>query len=122
LLIAPKWMSAIDRITPVRALGLGFLLSAVNPKNLAMCAAAGVAVAGGALSDTGKIVAVAVFTVLAASTVAIPVLAYAVAAPRIRGPLDRLKTWLERHSSAVMGALLLVIGVVLIGKALGGPT
>src|SRR5664279_3391834 len=32
----PKWMTAIDSFTPVKSLGLGFLLSAVNPKNLLM--------------------------------------------------------------------------------------
>ena len=30
----PSWMSAIDRVTPAKAAGLGVLLSAVNPKNL----------------------------------------------------------------------------------------
>ena len=37
----PKWMAAIDDFTFVKALGLGFLLSAVNPKNLIMAAGAG---------------------------------------------------------------------------------
>ncbi len=37
----PKWMSAIDSVTPVKALGLGALLSAVNPKNLALCLTGG---------------------------------------------------------------------------------
>ena len=37
----PKWMAAIDDVTPVKAVGLGFLLSAVNPKNLLMRIAAG---------------------------------------------------------------------------------
>jgi threonine/homoserine/homoserine lactone efflux protein len=113
-------MSAIDAMTPPRATVLGFLLSAVNPKNLAMCVAAGVAVAGGSLSGGGTAVAVAVFTVLAGCTVAVPVLAYAVAADRMRGPLDRLRTWLERHNSAVMGVLPLVLGVVLVGKGIAG--
>jgi len=36
----PKWMAAIDSFTAVKAAGLGFLLSAVNPKNLLICAAA----------------------------------------------------------------------------------
>jgi threonine/homoserine/homoserine lactone efflux protein len=116
----PRWMSAIEAMTPPRAVGLAFLLAAVNPKNLAMCVAAGVAVAGGSTSGGGTAVAVAVFTALAASTVAVPVLAYAVAAGRMRGPLDRLRTWLERHNSAVMGTLLLVIGVVLAGKGIAG--
>ena len=34
-------MAAIDDFTFVKALGLGFLLSAVNPKNLIMAAGAG---------------------------------------------------------------------------------
>ena len=40
----PKWMAAIDDFTFVKAVGLGFLLSAVNPKNLIMAAGAGVAI------------------------------------------------------------------------------
>ena len=37
----PKWMSAIDRMGFGQALGLGFALSAINPKNLLMAVAAG---------------------------------------------------------------------------------
>lgn len=33
----PGWMKAIDTLTPVKALGLGALLSGVNPKNLLLC-------------------------------------------------------------------------------------
>jgi threonine/homoserine/homoserine lactone efflux protein len=116
----PKWMAAIDGVTPVKATGLGFLLSAVNPKNLLMCVAAGVTVAGGGL-DTGEaVVAVAVFVVIAASTVLVPVVGYAVASDRMRHPLDELKGWLQQHNVAVMAVLLLVIGAVLVGKGLGG--
>jgi threonine/homoserine/homoserine lactone efflux protein len=116
----PKWMSAIDTVTPAKAVGLGFLLSAVNPKNLLMCVAAGAAIGSGGLSGGEEVVAVAVFTVLAASTVAVPVLAYAVARDRLRGLLDELKEWLQTHNAAVMSVLLLVIGTVLIGKGIGG--
>jgi threonine/homoserine/homoserine lactone efflux protein len=115
----PKWMSAIDSFTPAKAAGLGFALAAVNPKNLAMAIAAGVAIAGGHLSTGGNIVAVLVFTVLACCTVAVPVIAYAVAADRMRAPLDRLKGWLEANNATVMSVLMLVIGTVLIGKGLG---
>jgi hypothetical protein len=116
----PKWMLAIDKFTPGKALGLGFLLSGVNPKNLAMCAAAGVVIGGGALSGGEDVVAVVVFTILAACTVAVPVLAYAVARDRMRGPLDSLKGWLQANNATVMSVLLLVIGIVLVGKGLGG--
>jgi threonine/homoserine/homoserine lactone efflux protein len=116
----PGWMAAIDTFTQVKALGLGFLLSAVNPKNLAMAIAAGVAIGGGELSTGSTIVAIAVFTVLAASTVAAPVLAHAVASARMSGPLDSLRRWLVHNNATVMAVLLLVIGVVLVGKGIAG--
>jgi hypothetical protein len=116
----PKWMSAIDSFTPVKAAGLGFLLAAVNPKNLLMCVAAGSTIAGGALSTAQDVWSVVVFTVLAASTVAVPVIGYAIGRKRMAGPLESLRGWLTAHNVAVMATLLLVIGVVLIGKGLGG--
>ena len=116
----PKWMTAIDSFTLVKALGLGFLLSAVNPKNLLMCVAAGSAI-GSAGLDTGEVVgAIAVFTVIAASTVAVPVIGFLVAHERLRRPLDELRTWLQANNVAVMSVLLLVIGVVLLGQGIGG--
>lgn len=110
----PGWMKAIDQVTPGKAVTLGLLLSAVNPKNLLMCVAAGIAIGGGG----NQILLIVVFTVIAACSVAIPVIAYAVAADRMRGPLDNLKAWLVQNNATVMCVLLLVIGVVLIGKAL----
>lgn len=116
----PAWMRAIDGFTPARATGLGFLLSAVNPKNLAMAVAAGVAVGGAGLPAGEQTVAAIVYVVIAGSTVAIPVIGYAVAADRMRGPLDELKAWLEANNATVMAVLLLVIGFVVFGKGLGG--
>ena len=116
----PKWMAAIDTVTPVKASGLGFLLSAVNPKNLLMCIAAGVTIAGGGLDAGQDSVAVVVFTVIAASTVLVPVIGYAVARQQMRRPLDDLKVWLQQNNVTVMAVLLLVIGVALAGKGLGG--
>jgi|tagenome__1003787_1003787.scaffolds.fasta_scaffold20932056_1 threonine/homoserine/homoserine lactone efflux protein len=116
----PKWMTAIDSFTAVKALGLGLLLSAVNPKNLLMSVAAGSTIAGGTLTAGQDVWSVVIFTAIAASTVAVPVLAYAVGRKRMAGPLESLRGWLTVHNVAVMATLLLVIGVVLIGKGLGG--
>ena len=116
----PKWMTAIDSITPLKACGLGFLLSAVNPKNLLMAIAAGVAIGSAGLTVGEEVAAVTVFTVLAASTVAVPVIAYLLAKQKMRGPLDTMKAWLQDNSTTVMSVLILVIGVVLIGKGVSG--
>jgi len=99
---------------------LGFLLAAVNPKNLLLGIAAGVAIGGAGISVGQEAVAIAIFTVIAASTVAVPVVAYLFAADKMRGPLDRLKAWLQQNNATVMAVLILVIGVVLIGKGIGG--
>ena len=115
----PKWMQAIDKVTFITALGLGFLLSALNPKNLIMAAGAGLDIGSAELSAGAVALVVAVFTVIAASTVMIPVLGYLVAADKFRGPLDSLRTWLAKENSLIMAILLLLIGVSMIGKGIG---
>lgn len=115
----PKWMHAIDGMSFLGAAGLGVLLSGVNPKNLLLSASAGVTI-GLAGLDTGAVIgAIAVFTLIAACTVAIPVIGYLVAADRLRGPLDALRGWLARENALIMAMLLLVLGVVVIGKGIG---
>ncbi|HYJ67622.1 MAG TPA: GAP family protein [Nocardioidaceae bacterium] len=116
----PKWMTAIDTITFGKAVGLGFALAAVNPKNLLMCVAAGATIGAGDLTVGESVVSVAVFTVIAACTVAVPVVAYALAKERMERPLGELKSWLEANNATVMSVMLLVIGVALIGKGIGG--
>ncbi|MBJ7454258.1 MAG: GAP family protein, partial [Blastococcus sp.] len=116
----PTWMAAIDTFTAAKAAGLGLVLSAVNPKNLLMCVAAGTTIAGGSLSGGQDAWSVGIFTLVAACTVAVPVAAYAVGRTRMAGPLESLHAWLTAHNHAVMATLLLVIGVVLVGKGLGG--
>ena len=117
----PGWMKAIDTMTAAKGAGLGFLLSAVNPKNLLMAAGAGVIIGGTAASlETGEeAVAIAVFTVIAAASVAVPVIGYLVASAKMAGPLESMRHWLVRENAVVMAVLLLVIGVAMVGKGVG---
>lgn len=115
----PKWMAGIDTMTAARALGLGFLLAAVNPKNLLLGAAAGLAVGSAGLDPGAVVLALVVFTLVAAASVAVPVIAYLVASDRMAAPLERLRGWLVHNNATVMAVLLLVIGVVMIGKGIG---
>ncbi|MGH1547706.1 GAP family protein [Leifsonia poae] len=114
----PKWMDAIDDMTATRGLVLGFLLAAVNPKNLLLAASAGVAIGTAGLSVGSAVVVIVVFTLVAAISVLIPVVGYLVAASTFTKPLDSLRGWLVAHNVAVMSVLLLVIGVVMIGKGI----
>lgn len=116
----PGWMSAVDRMTPVKAAGLGAALGGVNPKNLTLCVSAGATVGGAALAATDTAIVLAVFVVLASITVAAPVVAYLLARDAMQHPLEELRTWLTANSSTVLAVLMLVIGVVLVGKGVGG--
>jgi len=115
----PKWTSTVDSLTPVKALGLGVLLSAVNPKNLALTAAAAAGVAQLGISTGNAVVALALFVIVASITIVGPVVYYLVAGQRAEGELDALKSWLTLHNSAVMAVVLIVFGVDLIAKGLG---
>lgn len=117
--VMPKWMAAIDQLTAVKGAGLGFLLSAVNPKNLLMAVAAGVAIGSAGLNGGEATLAIVIFTVVAACSVAVPVIAYLLAAAKMAAPLESLRHWLVHNNATVMAVLLLVIGVVVIGKGIG---
>lgn len=117
-LAVPGWMARIDQLRPGAAFGLGFLLSALNPKNLLLAVAAGASLGALPLSIGETVAAVAVFTVIAALTVAVPVVAYLVAGERLDAALDRTKAWLIDNNTAVMAVLLLVFGVNLLGDGL----
>lgn len=115
----PKWMSAIDSMTAGKALGLGFLLAAVNPKNLLMAASAGVIVGGANQTFGQAVIVIIIFVLLAGCTVIAPVIGYLIASARLAGPLDRLRGWLVDNNAVIMAVVLLVIGVAVIGKGIG---
>ncbi|MFC9664758.1 GAP family protein [Nocardia sp. NPDC127606] len=116
----PGWMKAIDTLTPVKALGLGALLSGVNPKNLLLCVSAGVAIGAGGLSAGSDLVAIVVFTLLASVTVLAVVVGYMLAADKLGPMLDSLREWLQLNNHAVMAIVLLIMGAVVVGKGIGG--
>jgi Sap, sulfolipid-1-addressing protein len=114
----PRWMTEVDSMTPTKALVLGLLLSAVVPKNLLLALSAGVIVSEAELSVGKASVVIVVFTMIATSTVAVPVVAHLVAPARMHGPFQRLREWLVENNVTIMGLLLLVIGVVMIGNGI----
>ena len=118
----PKWMQALDEIGAGRAVGLGLLLSAVNPKNLLLTVAAAVSVAQAGLSAGDAALVLAVFVIVGSLAVAAAVVTYLVAGDRAEGVLTTWKVWLEHNNAAVMAVLFVVIGVVVFSKGLGPIT
>jgi threonine/homoserine/homoserine lactone efflux protein len=111
----PGWMSAIDSFTAVKAGGLGFVLSAVNPKNLGLTIAAMATVASAGLSTGEEIGTLVVFVLIASITVALPVVAYLIRGQKAAGTLNSMKDWLTANNNVVMMVLFIVLGAKLFG-------
>jgi hypothetical protein len=115
----PGWMRAIDSTTAPKSLGIAFLLS-VNPKNLSLTVAAAVSVAQEGLSTISAAFVLALFVVLASLSIAVPVALYAFGGASAARALDGLRAWLDANNATVMAVVLVVIGVMLLGKGLSG--
>jgi hypothetical protein len=109
----------ISEAGPTKALVIGALLTVVNPKVLFICAAAGLAIGTSGLG-AGVPAAEAVFVALAACTVALPIVAYAVSGAKLDPTLARVKAWMEKHNAVLVAGILVVIGVMVLYKGIHG--
>jgi threonine/homoserine/homoserine lactone efflux protein len=114
----PTWMAAIDDFSPVKAFGIAFALSALNPKNLLLVVAGAAAIATATTDTTDRVVAMVVFTVVASLGVAIPYGIYLTMGERAAELLGHIKTWMITNNAVIMAVLLLVIGVKVLGDGL----
>ena len=110
----PRWMRSFAALSPVRAGVVGAVLVPLRPEVLILCAAAGLAVGNSILSAGAQLVAAAIFVVLAASTVAVPILVYVGAGDRFDDALERLKAWMEANHDAMLAVILLLIGLIVL--------
>ena len=118
----PKWMASIDSMKPLPVLGLAALLGGVNPKNLLLAVSAGASIAQTGISGADQAIAYAVFALIGTIGVGTPVVIYFALGERSESMLAKLKDWMGRHNAVIMAVLCLVIGVKLIGDAIGGLT
>jgi threonine/homoserine/homoserine lactone efflux protein len=114
----PRWMAGLDRMRPGQALGLGALLSAVNPKNGGLTIAAAASIAGAGLAGGQQALALAVFVLVGSVGVLAPLVLYLTAGERAATTLDSWKTWAGDHNAAVMAVLFLVFGLKLVGDGI----
>ncbi|OMC37949.1 hypothetical protein A5740_03915 [Mycobacterium sp. GA-1841] len=114
----PGWMTRLSTLTTVRAGAAGAVLTVVNPKVLFICAAAGLAIGSAGLGQPGVWAAGLYYVAAAGSTVALPILAYAVSGNRLDPALARLKDWMERQHAVLVAGILVVIGLLVLYKGI----
>ena len=109
----PAWMQSISKATPSSAARLGSILSALNPKIVVLAAAAGLVLGASELGPSTTAVVLIVFTAIASTTVAIPVLLFLVLGERMLPPLAKIRSWMEANNAAFMAVVFVLIGLLL---------
>ncbi|MCT9105850.1 GAP family protein [Streptomyces mirabilis] len=114
----PKWMGAIDRLTPVKVFGLGLALAALNAKNAPLTIAAAASIGSSELPVGEQIASLAIFVLIATLGLLAPLGIFLLGGERARTTLGDWKDWAAQHNVAVMAVLFFVIGLKLIGDGI----
>lgn len=114
----PKWMQSIDAFAAPKSLGMGVLLSGVNPKNLLLTVGAAAAIAQTGIAAGQQAAALAVFVLVGTLGPGIPVAIYFAMGERAKRVLESLRRWMSANNTAIMAVLCLVIGAKLVGDGI----
>lgn len=114
----PGWITRMSSLTPPKAAITAAALTVINPKVLFICAAAGLAIGSAGLDTPAVWGADLWFVAFAASTVAVPVLAYVIMGQKMEPTLQRVRGWMERQHAVLIAVILVAIGLLLLYKGI----
>lgn len=114
----PKWLNSVGSLGPWAAFGVAFALN-LRPKGLLLAIAAGLAIRGDGLTLGESAVAIVFYTVVGASTVAVPIIMTLASPKRMEPRLVAAEAWIARNNGVITAIILLVIGVVIILTGIG---
>jgi len=118
----PKCLAGLDTFNTGKSLLTGFSLVAIHPKNLTLCAAGAAAIDFLTPNLVQQLSAYAIFTLIASSPIAIPVILYFLARERAKTLFDSWKDWLIRNNQTVLAVIVVVIGGFILARGLGMVT
>jgi threonine/homoserine/homoserine lactone efflux protein len=114
----PAWMRRLSTATPTRAFATAQVLAVVNPKVLFVCIAAGLTIDTDQLKPKEVAIAILFFAIVAGSSVAIPVLTYVAVGKHLDPAVQRLGVWLHRQHKALVAAIVIAIGLLMVYKGI----
>lgn len=114
----PGWMRKVDDFNAVRALALGFALSAINPKTLVLIAAAATTISESGISTAEQLQSLIVFALLGSIGVLVPLGMYFLLGDRARTRLDSIKHWMAANNTVILMVIYLLIAAKLIGDGI----
>jgi hypothetical protein len=113
----PKWLNAASSFGPLASFGVAFVLN-LRPKGIILGIAAGLVLRSAALGPGDTAIAIAIYTVIAASTVAAPIIVTLAAPVRMQPRLVTARDWITRNNRLVSALIMMMIAVVIIGDGL----
>ena len=115
---SPRVLRIVESIRPLPAFGLAVLLN-IRPKALLLAAAAGVVIGSAGLETWQVTIALGVYVILGASTVALPIILFLARPERMERPLRAAQAWIARNNRTAASVVEIVIGTVILGDGLG---
>jgi hypothetical protein len=112
-------LEALGSYGPAASFGIAFLMG-FRPKALLLGIAAGLALGTQPLTSTSSTLALALYVVVSASTVAVPIVSTLVAPHSMEPRLERSHDWLSRNRLVVTAWVMMLIGLVLLAVGLSG--
>jgi hypothetical protein len=113
----PRWLAAVDSFGALASFAIGVLLG-FRPKGLLLGIAAGLALNAASVRADEAVILIIIYTVIATSTVVIPIVASLVAPRRMEPKLVAVRDWLATNGRILTSVMMLLIGVVILGSGL----
>jgi hypothetical protein len=113
----PGWMSRLDGLRPGPAFGVGLAIN-VRPKALLLVTAAGLVLRRAALELKGTAFAMAVFIVVATSTVVVPIVLTLMSPDRMSSRLVQARTWLAAYGPLVTAVIVILVGAFVLAAGI----
>jgi Sap, sulfolipid-1-addressing protein len=113
----PGWLSAVDSFGALASFGVAVLLD-FRPKGLLLGIAAGLTLHAASVRPSQVGVLIVIYTVIATSTVVVPITASLIAQQKMEPKLIAARDWLAHNGRILTSSMMFMIGVVIIGAGL----
>jgi hypothetical protein len=114
----PKWVEAVDGLSPMGGAAVAFSNALTSPKNLALAIAAGIAIRDAVKLPAERTSAALLYVAVASFTILAPVVVYFVAGKRAEPLLERWKRNVTMRAAVIMEIGLFVFGAGLAVKGI----
>lgn len=118
--VASTWVGGLDRVSADRALAMGALQAALDPRKLIILAAVALTVGRVGQGSTEALIAVLVFVLIGTIGVALPIVWPRIAGAAASVRMDALRDRLAEDNTTIQAVTLLLLGALLAGQGLAG--